>query len=72
MMQMLLSLCTKPFFCYRWMNDSVGIKISGDGVQFSKTSKFTLLSFSLPFPFNDALSGYGLLQTYVVSSAQKC
>ena len=51
--------------------DTVAIKISGDGAQFSKTSKFILLSFSLPFLSNDALSGYGMLQTYIVSSTQK-
>ena len=45
---------------------TVAVKISGDGAQFSKTSKFILLSFSLPFLANDALSGYGMLQTYVV------
>ena len=46
--------------------DTVAVKISGDGAQFSKTSKSILLSFSLPYLSNGALSGHGMLQTYVV------
>ena len=30
-------------------DSTVAVKISGDGAQFSKTSKFLLLTFSLPF-----------------------
>ena len=45
--------------------DTVAIKIRDNGAQFSKTSKFIFLSFSLPFLSNDALSDYGMLQTFV-------
>ena len=37
----------------------VKVKISSDGAQFSKTSKFILLSFSLPFFSSNVLSGSG-------------
>ena len=42
-------------------DSTVAVKISGDGAQFSKTSKFLLLTFSLPFLASDALSGSGKL-----------
>ena len=37
----------------------VKVKISGDGAQFSKTYKFILLSFSLPFFSSNVLSSSG-------------
>ena len=37
------------------------MKLCGDGAQFSRTSQFVLLSFSLPDNSDDALSSYGNL-----------
>lgn len=40
---------------------TVTVKLCGDGAQFSRTSQFVLLSFSLPDNSDDALSSYGNL-----------
>ena len=43
------------------VNAPVTVKISGDGAPFSRCSSLILLSFSLPFLSDQALSGEGKL-----------
>ena len=45
----------------------VAVKLSGDGAQFSRTSSFVLLSFSLPSLSDNMLSGHSKIYSSIKS-----